>query len=240
MNITFPGPISAIWGVSYQDQTSFGEIGPLKALVNAGLIQNIFGFCILQENGTFSLGGIDNELYVGDIGYSPIVTSSGYYGVQMLDFLVSGISLGFPSSVYNQGGPALVDTGTFSIVIPSAVYANLSQVLNKTCPESNLVGVCGLSYQQSLFNGVCFSMTFNQILAFPTFEIVLKGVSVKIGGQNYLVENVEKPGQYCYGIQDGGPQSLTILGDVLMKNYYTIFDSVNFQIGFAIANPKAC
>jgi len=240
MNITFPGTMTAIWGVSYKDQTGFGETGPLQALVNAGEINNIFGVCIMQDNGTMSIGGVDELLYSNWLGYSPIDRTSGYYGIKTTDVQISGMSIGLKESVYNLAGPSLIDSGTFSEVFPTEVYNKINQIINATCPSSSLVGVCNMSYENSLFNGVCFDMTEGEIDAFPTISVVFDGVTVGFNGTNYLVENILSPGQYCYGIQDGGRGSLVIHGDVLMKNHYTVFDSVNFQIGFADTNPSLC
>jgi len=156
------------------------------------------------------------------------------------DVQISGMTIGLPESSYNIAGPSLVDSGTFSEVFPTDVYSKIAQIINQTCPSSSLVGVCGLSYDNSLFNGVCFDMTNSQIDAFPTISVVFDGVVVPFNGTSYLVENVLQTGQYCYGIQDGGRGSLVIHGDVLMKNHYTIFDNVNYQIGFASTNPSLC
>jgi len=241
MNITFPGTISAIWGVSYSAFTSFGETGPLQSLIKSGQIANIFSLCILQEGGTITLGGIDETLYIGDIGYTPIYNQSGY-GVMTLDFLISGQSIGLNKSVFqSQEGPSIVDSGTFSLVVQSIVYQTVSEILNASCNSTSLVGICGLSYEDSLYTvGNCFAMTPEEIEMFPDFEIVLDGVTLKINGWNYLVQNFTVPTHFCWGLQDGGPGALTIHGDVVIKNYYTIFDIGNDRMGFALANVDAC
>jgi len=171
---------------------------------------------------------------------TPIVSKDIYYGVDTLDMMVSNVSLGLPKSVYKEGGPSLVDSGTFSLVVPDVVYAKINQMINASCPASNLVGVCNVPFASSLFNGICFDMNAAQINAFPQIQIVLTGVTLTINGNNYLVQNILEPAQYCYGIQNGGPDSLLIHGDVVLKYLYTVIDNVHNTIGFAPANIAAC
>jgi len=66
--------LKSLFSVSTTHRKAFGEIGPLEALAASGQIKNMFSVCLLQENGTFSLGGIDESLYIGSIGFTPILS----------------------------------------------------------------------------------------------------------------------------------------------------------------------
>jgi len=239
-NITLPGPMTALWGLSYQKFTYFNETGPLEALADSGQIADIFSLCILQENGTFTLGGTDSRFYLGTIQYTPFIDTQGF-GVYTLDVQISRKSLGFNSSIYNIGGASIVDSGTFSILFPSAVYQTISTIFLESCPKSGLVGVCDLNFNQTLFAGNCFNMTLDEVERFPTFQILLaQGVEISVGPLNYLVPTLNNPSTYCWGFQDGGSQSLTIYGDVALKRYYSVFDKQHQQFGIAKANVFAC
>jgi len=239
-NITMPGVMSGIWGVAADSRyASFGEIGPLEALASSNQIVDMFSICILQDNGTFTLGGIDQDLYHGALGYTPITADDGFV-VETLDIQVDGVSLGFPSKIYNQEGGSVVDTGTYSIVVDHLVYDALSERLSNSCPGSNLTGVCNAAPGHSLFDGYCFNMSTTMITTFPKIQIVLAGVTLNIDGFDYLVPNITDPGCVAWGFQDGGVGSITIHGDVAMKGMYTVFDKANKQLGFADANIEAC
>jgi len=239
MNITFPGPMTAIWGITYRDFTSFNETGPFQALVQSGQIANLFALCILQQNGTFSLGQIDQDLYVGEISYTPLGDIGGYT-VHTLDLQIDGQSLGFPASEYNKEGGSIIDSGTFSLVIPDMVYRKISDVILAYCPSKNLVGVCNVPLSKTLMAGSCYTMTDDDIQDFPDFQVVLEDVTLTMPASNYLVQNATQPTQYCWGIQNGGEGSITIHGDAVIKNLYTIFDVGNHRVGFAQANQTAC
>jgi len=191
-----------------------------------------------------TLGGINHDLYQPPIFYTPMYNQE--YTVNLLDLKMNETSLGFNSSIFRQQGYPLVDSGTFSLVIPTPVFNKISQLLNESCPESHLAGVCGLKYEDSLFNGVCFQMNAHEIFHFPKFDLVLEGegksqsFSLPMPPSNYLIQDYFDNTKYCYGIQNGGSPTWTILGDTVLKDYYSIFDLQNQQIGFARANGKNC
>jgi hypothetical protein len=71
-------------------------------------------------------------------------------------------------------------------------------------------------------------------LTFPavgggTFEVRLPPT------QSYLIPSTKTSGQYCGGIENGGPAGTgtVILGDAVMSSQLTVFDIGQNQIGFA-------
>mmetsp|Transcript_5780 Transcript_5780/g.6281 ORF Transcript_5780/g.6281 Transcript_5780/m.6281 type:complete len:425 (+) Transcript_5780:1-1275(+) len=243
MNITFPGGlngISAIWGLSYRGTTSYNEVPAFQALVDAHQLDNVFSMCLHERGGKITLGGIDESLYTGDISYTP-VTSDYYYSMRMLDLEVGGESLGFDPTFWNANGGSVLDSGTYSLYVPDKAYKQIFKALTLLCDKQTLTGICGLSFQDSLFGGKCFSLTSDQLDAFPNLTVVLDGVKLTVEPVYYLLNyGSQTNSSYCLGIQNGGPGSLTIHGDVVMLGYYTIFDRANKQIGFAKRNTANC
>mgnify|MGYP000674918079 CR=1 FL=1 len=86
---------------------------------------------------------------------------------------VNGTSVGVNASIYNEG-QCIVDSGTTDLALPHSAYIAFYNLLQQACSAGkNLVGVCGLSFDKSLFGGYEFTMTQNDVAAFPTLTVVL-------------------------------------------------------------------
>ena len=91
-----------------------------------------------------------------------------------------------------------------------------------------------------LFQGECYPYSQSQIDSFPDIQINLNGVLLEIQGSDYIVDDGTGDGNYCLGVVNTGPGGLLIIGDVVMQEYYVIFDKVNKQLGWAKANIANC
>ena len=72
---------------------------------------------------------MDNDLYKGDMLYTPIV-KKWYYEVLITDFAVNGISLGLNCKKYNYD-KTIVDSGTTNLRVPEEVFNNILIHLKK-------------------------------------------------------------------------------------------------------------
>jgi len=236
--------IDGVMGVAYQPVSGFNATPVLQQLVNANLMKNIFALCLQNEGGLFTLGGIDSSLYIGQISYVPLVNGLNHYNFQMQDLRVNNITLNVSSVIYNQVDMA-IDTGTNGMIIPTPAYVKMKEFFLKFCQDDIfLTGICNISQNETLFDGYCFSMTDSDIKMFPPIQVVLQGefvtqlVVLQMDGFQYLVP--ETQGNYCFGIQNSGYPGLTLIGDINMKPYYTIFDRINSRVGFAKVNTQNC
>lgn len=100
------------------------------------------------------------------------ITDKSWYVVDMEDMKVGGTSLGVPASVYNDGD-AIVDSGTTYFYIPTKAWEAFMDALTAMCSSTNLVGVCGVSYKDSIFDNYCFEMTSAEVRASFFFLIGL-------------------------------------------------------------------
>ena len=78
--------------------------------------------------------------------------------------------------------------------------------------------------------------------AFPTITTVLAGSSGSAGSPVRLPLNPSQympavNGSYCLGIVSASDSGGTIMGDVLMQGFTSIFDRQNSRVGFA---PLSC
>ena len=82
------------------------------------------------ENSTFQVfGEIDNDLYKGDMLYTPIV-KKWYYEVIITDISVNGLSLGVNCKKYNYD-KTIIDSGTTNLRVPEDVFYLILAKLKK-------------------------------------------------------------------------------------------------------------
>eukprot|EP00871_Galdieria_phlegrea_P000621 jgi/Galph1/155/GphlegSOOS_G4931.1 len=188
-------------------------------IVQQKSIANVFSVLLNPSNGVLVLGGVDGSFYNGTMSYTDMPSNGiGYYQVNVENVQVNG------SSMQQSAFTAIVDTGTTLVYLPSAVVQSLVTYFNKHYPNSIWNGSSSILID---------SLSKSYISSLPNVVIALKNsVNVSIPPQSYMVP--VGGGNYMFGIQSSGGQS-AILGDVLLQNYYTVFDRVNSRIGFGNA-----
>ncbi|XP_069481352.1 gastricsin-like [Ambystoma mexicanum] len=209
-----------ILGLAYPSIAADGATTVMEGMMNQGLLsQNIFGFYLSQENaqtgGELVFGGVDSNYYTGQITWAP-VTQQQYWQIGIQGFAVNGQATGWCS----QGCQGIVDTGTSLLTAPGQYYAALMQDIGAT-QDSNGQYVVSCSSLQSL----------------PTLSFTIAGNSLPLPPSAYILQS---NGECSVGImptylpsQDGQP--LWIMGDVFLRQYYSIYDVTNNQVGFATA-----
>ncbi|KAH0618839.1 hypothetical protein JD844_018335 [Phrynosoma platyrhinos] len=168
-----------------------------------------------QYGGEVVFGGVDTRLYSGQIYWAP-VTEELYWQIGIQEFSIGGQATGWCS----QGCQAIVDTGTSLLTVPK-------QFMNSFL---NAVGAQQDQYGQNTVN--C-----NTVQNLPTISFTINGVSFPLPPSAYILNN----NGYCMvGIQptylpSQNGQPLWILGDVFLREYYSVYDMGNNRVGFATA-----
>ncbi|XP_036375709.1 gastricsin-like [Megalops cyprinoides] len=182
------------------------------------LPHNIFAFYLSrneQQGSELTFGGVDTSRYQGQIYWTP-VTAQTYWQIGIDGFLVNNRPTGWCS----QGCQAIVDTGTSML----------------TCPQQFLGYVMrGLGAQQNQYGE--YVVDCNQVNNLPTLSFTISGVNFPLPPSAYIIQQ----NQFCMvGItptylpsQNGQP--LWILGDVFLRQYYSVYDRTNNRVGFALA-----
>ncbi len=121
-------------------------------------------------------------------------------------------------------------------MLPQTAYNALQAAFTAMCPTVPLVGVCDLANgTTSLFDGGCFALDKSQLGMFPTVTTMLAGpVKLALTPDLYLQQ---QNGTYCLGLVAGPDTDGSIMGDVLMQGFTTLFDRVNTRVGFG---PLTC
>ncbi|XP_074971474.1 pepsin B-like [Phalacrocorax aristotelis] len=207
-----------ILGMGYPSLAVEGAPTALEGMLQQNqLTQPIFSFYFSRQptetyGGELILGGIDTWLFRGDIVWAP-VTQELYWQVAINEFAIGQSATGWCS----QGCQAIVDTGTFLLTVPQQYMDSFLQSL----------GAQLTSYG--------YAVDCNEVQNMPAITFVISGAEFPLYPSAYVFE---KNGYCTLGIeatyvpsQNGQP--LWILGDVFLKEYYTVFDMANNRVGFA-------
>ncbi|XP_026511069.1 gastricsin-like [Terrapene carolina triunguis] len=208
-----------ILGMAYPSLAVGGATTALQGMLQENLLsQPIFSFYLSsqpssQYGGEVVFGGVDSSLYSGQIYWAP-VTQELYWQIGIDEFAIGGQATGWCS----QGCQAIVDTGTSLLTVPQ-------QFMNSFLQD---VGAQANEYGE-------YVVDCSSIQSLPTISFTINGVSFPLPPSAYILNN----NGYCsVGVeqtylpsQNGQP--LWILGDVFLRQYYSVYDMGNNRIGFA-------
>lgn len=162
--------------------------------------------------GSYNFGYIDSSEYTGDIAYTAVDNSQGFWG-----FTSSGYTVGSGSAV-TESIPAIADTGTSLLLLPddvvSAYYAQVS----------------GSSNSQT-DGGYIFDCT----AALPDLTLQIEGYSAVVPGSYMNYAPASASGSCFGGLQSNAGIGQSIFGDVFLKAQFVVFDDASGgpRLGFA-------
>uniref|UniRef100_A0A7M4E6U3 Embryonic pepsinogen-like n=1 Tax=Crocodylus porosus TaxID=8502 RepID=A0A7M4E6U3_CROPO len=201
-----------ILGLAYPDLASGGLVPVFDNMVNQNLVQQDMFSVYLSRDRTGSMlifGGTDESYFTGNISWIP-VSYQGYWQISMDSIIVDGKVIACES-----GCQAIVDTGTTLMVGPSSDVSSIQKV----------IGATPVPYD--------FDRTVrcSDIPSMPDIIFVMNGIQFPLPPSAYT----EQVGQgYCTSIfQETDSSYLWILGDVFIREYYSVFDRENNRVGLA-------
>jgi hypothetical protein len=209
------GKFDGIMGLAFPTISVDGVEPPMQNIIRQGLVdQGVFSFYLqskpLLEKGELLIGGIDDSKYTGELFYVD-VTREAYWETKLDDIQIEGSSV----TAVRAG---IIDTGTSLLVGPKSEVKAIAKKVGARC---------------SFFTGQC-TVSCDKRSSMPTIDIVLGGRSFPLTPEQYVLD-VE--GQCLLGMigmdipAPAGP--LWILGDVFIREYYTVFDVDNSRMGIA-------
>ena len=167
----------------------------------------------LKDNaaGLYTFGEIDTTQYTGDIHFTPIDKSNGFW-----QFDSPSYTIGSTQSECSTCSPAIADTGTSLILLDDdVVKAYYSQVDGAS-----------VSQQQGGY-------TYDCNTALPALGIAIgSGYTAKINGADLTYANLGD-GTCFGGLQSNQGQGIQILGDMFLKQFFAVFDGGNESFGIA-------
>lgn len=164
-----------------------------------------------QKPGTYDFGYIDSKKHTGSIKYVPVDPNSPYW-----EFTVDGYKMGKDSKELRPYRfQAIADTGTTLLLLPINI---VNDYYSK---------VKGARFDP--FNGMmvfpCSTKLPDFVMALGSYRGVVPGHYVNYGRTNST---------HCYGgIQSSDGIGFAIVGDILLKAQFAVFDIGRGRIGFA-------
>uniref|UniRef100_A0A8C5NYM1 Cathepsin E n=1 Tax=Jaculus jaculus TaxID=51337 RepID=A0A8C5NYM1_JACJA len=192
------------------------------------MAQNLLEFPVFSvymsrdpEGGSGSeltFGGYDPSHFSGSLNWVP-VTKQGYWQIAL-----DGIQVGDTLMFCAEGCQAIVDTGTSLITGPPHKIKQLQEAIGATPMDGEYAVDC-----DSLSN-------------LPNIAFLINGIAYTLSPADYTLQDYVDGMQFCgSGFQglDIAPPSgpLWILGDVFIRQFYSVFDRGNNQVGLAPAVP---
>ncbi|KAF1386605.1 hypothetical protein PFLUV_G00096590 [Perca fluviatilis] len=212
-----------ILGLAYPGISAGGQTPVMDNMISQDLLNDdLFAFYLSrggQQGSELSFGGVDNSMYQGQIYWTP-VTSETYWQIGVQGFQINGQE----TSWCSQGCQSIVDTGTSSLTAPSQFMGNIMQAIGA---------------QQSQYG--MYMVDCSQINNLPTLSFVISGTAFPLPPSAYIEQQNQNGYQFCsvninptyLPSQNGQP--LWIFGDVFLREYYSVYDRTNNQVGFASA-----
>lgn len=216
----FDGLLGLAWPTISVD----GVVPVMQELYKAGqLDEPVFAFYLNDDDnkkGELTLGAIDSSRMVGNINWVPVISDT-YWTVELGGMTVNGKSI----TKVKQG---IVDSGTSLIVGPKLEVKALAEAAGATEVQA---GEYSVDCSQTLPDiSVKVGSGDNE------YDFVISGEALKI---KICVAKIIC--QCLFGVAGMDlPEPLWILGDVMMREHYTVFDFGNNRVGFAdLAKRKA-
>ena len=181
-----------------------------------------------ETNGGITIGGIDISRFSGPLAVESIIPASKEnsetFSLKLDSIYVDKSSISLDSASTKS---VLIDTGTSLTLLPDSVAKLVHQKLNFLPLGNDFPGFYGI---------YCPERTVPSRL--PVVTITMGKVKLRFTPDIYtfIITDTLKNNSYCVSGFQAHSSDQFIIGNVLLRRYYTVFDIVNKRIGFATCN----
>jgi cathepsin D len=212
-------PMDGILGLGRSNSSTTGTLTAMETIAQSNSLKsNVIGISLQRssdgaKDGEITFGGVDDTKFTGNITYTDTSSGTTQWQIPLDDAVVNGEPLNF------TGKSAIIDTGTSYIFLPPSDAAAVHALISGSAPEGEN------------FKIPCSSNV--------TVQFTISAVTYEISPKDYVGSTVDNTGTTCYsniiGVQTSGSDTW-LLGDVFLKNVYSVFDFDQNRIGFAARN----
>ncbi|XP_036396912.1 gastricsin-like [Megalops cyprinoides] len=194
----------------------------VDTMIQEGLLEEpVFAFYLSRNSERGSevvFGGTDPSHYTGEIHWVPVQMNSHW------QLVFEGFEVNHQATGWCQSGcTAIVDTGTSLLACPPQYADTLHQMLGGFKDQNE--------NRHYVFN--C-----DAVSSLPTLTFVMNGAHLHLEPSSYVLTDSDGSGYCSSGIEasretyrDGMPY--WVLGDVFLRQFYSVFDQGNGRVGFA-------
>ncbi|KAM0755171.1 acid protease [Meredithblackwellia eburnea MCA 4105] len=215
-------------GLAWQTIATSKAVPFVQALWQNGSLSNpVFGFGLrslvsqdvpsirsVVAGGIMTVGDVNSTLYSGDLNWHTLSDSGSYWAIPVDNVTIGG------TSIQMSVEDAIIDTGTNSIALPSAV----AQAIYALIPNSRVVRSSG-----GLYAYPC-SQTVNLVLTFD-------GVQYPLPDKFFNGGVISGTGGYCLGnvfsLSSTSTSNVWIIGTPFLMAYYNAYQFSPPAVGFA-------
>ncbi|KAI4893012.1 hypothetical protein NFI96_027338, partial [Prochilodus magdalenae] len=193
----------------------------MDTMIQEGAIEEpVFAFYLSRdsENGSeVVFGGTDPSQYQGQINWVPVQQESHW------QLVFDGFEVNHQNTGWCESGcTAIADTGTSLLLCPPQYVDTLHQMLGSQQDQNgNYVFDC------------------SEVNSLPLLTFVMNGAYLYLPPSAYVLQEQDSNGNCRSGISQSSEQFRNalpywILGDVFLRQFYSVFDQGNARVGFAI------
>ncbi|XP_036091163.1 chymosin isoform X1 [Rousettus aegyptiacus] len=210
--VFFYAEMDGILGLSYPFQASNGSEPVFDNMMKHHLVaQDLFSVYMSrnEEGSVLMLGAIDSSYYRGSLHWVPVTVQ------QYWQFTVDSVTIDGVVVACHGGCQAILDTGTSFLYGLSSDILNIQQTIGAT------------EVQDGQFFVDCGSLS-----SMPTVVFEINGRTYPLPPSAYTIQDTG----YCFSSFQGQDASQPwILGDVFLREYFSVFDRANNRVGLAKA-----
>uniref|UniRef100_A0A4W2HAC8 Pregnancy-associated glycoprotein 2-like n=1 Tax=Bos indicus x Bos taurus TaxID=30522 RepID=A0A4W2HAC8_BOBOX len=208
-------PFDGVLGLAFPSISTKGAIPIFDNLWSQGAFSEpVFAFYLSKykpEGSVVMFGGVDHRYYKGELNWIP-VSQPHHWLISM-----NHISMNGNIVACSHGCQAFVDTGTSLIYGPTDLVTNINKLMNARLENSEYAVLC------------------DAVKTLPPVIFNINGIDYPLPPQAYITKDKNS----CMSIFQGGLENLSpdnwLLGDVFLRQYFSVFDRKNERIGLAPA-----
>lgn len=160
------------------------------------------------DDSILTIGDLDNSLYSGKLTYASVLP-------RFNSWTISVDSLNIGDTQVCQNTPAIIDSGTSTILVPTYYMDYLQTIQSIRVYDNNLYVLCSL---------------INEL---PQLSIVISGVKFSLDATDYVIFNYWD--LYCPLLISIRNLDEWILGEPFLRKYYAVFDADNNRVALALS-----